>query len=146
MRASLVDILACPDCRAGLQLIEGTGVHSELEAGTLGCPGCGTSFPVRGEIPRLLPKAIRDEAADAESQRSTASHFAKEFTALAEDDSDMFPFELLEFYFYSRTGLDERLRKASLDVLSPQTLSRETWTYCPDRSSLAGKVVPGVSG
>jgi uncharacterized protein YbaR (Trm112 family) len=44
--ASLLDILACPNCRSELRVEE---VAAELV-----CTGCGYAYPVRDGIPTLL--------------------------------------------------------------------------------------------
>ena len=43
---SLLEILACPDCRSPLRADE--------EADELVCTGCGLAYPVRDDIPVLL--------------------------------------------------------------------------------------------
>ncbi len=47
---SLLDILACPACRAPLQL----GTPEDPAADRLTCTGCGLRYPVRDDIPVLL--------------------------------------------------------------------------------------------
>ena len=59
----LLPWLACPRCRGGLRLANGSGGGPipvappavSLREGTLVCAGCGAAFPVQGSIPRLLP-------------------------------------------------------------------------------------------
>jgi uncharacterized protein len=48
---ALLEILACPDCRAPLQVDEA--------AGELGCTGCDLAYPVRDDIPVLLVDEAR---------------------------------------------------------------------------------------
>jgi uncharacterized protein len=43
---SLLQILACPDCRSALRVDD--------EASELVCTGCGLAYPVRDDIPVLL--------------------------------------------------------------------------------------------
>lgn len=58
MRESMLELLVCPDCRTGgFSLREASLVAGEVEAGTLHCAGCGSSFPIVLGIPRLLPQA-----------------------------------------------------------------------------------------
>jgi uncharacterized protein YbaR (Trm112 family) len=47
----LLEILACPACRAGLAVDE--------SAGELVCTGCGLAYPVRDDIPVLLVDEAR---------------------------------------------------------------------------------------
>lgn len=51
-----LSLLACPDCGADLAVTEGE-IAGELLEGSLGCAGCGASFPVRGGVPRFVPAA-----------------------------------------------------------------------------------------
>lgn len=48
---SLLEILACPNCRADLRVDEA--------AGELVCTGCGYAYPVRDDIPILLVDEAR---------------------------------------------------------------------------------------
>jgi uncharacterized protein YbaR (Trm112 family) len=43
---ALLEILACPSCRAALR--------ADDAAGELVCTGCGLAYPVRDDIPVLL--------------------------------------------------------------------------------------------
>jgi uncharacterized protein YbaR (Trm112 family) len=49
---ALLDIIVCPQCRAGLEL---TGEE-------LVCTGCGLAYPVRDDIPVLLVDEARKPA------------------------------------------------------------------------------------
>ena len=49
--ASLLEILACPDCKAPLRADEA--------AEELVCTGCGLAYPVRDDIPVLLVDEAR---------------------------------------------------------------------------------------
>ena len=52
---SLLEILACPDCKAPLRTDQ-----PEVEASTeLVCTGCGLAYPVRDDIPVLLVDEAR---------------------------------------------------------------------------------------
>jgi uncharacterized protein YbaR (Trm112 family) len=56
---ALLEILACPNCRAELRVDEA--------AGELVCTGCGYAYPVRDDIPVLLvDEARRPGTAGAE--------------------------------------------------------------------------------
>ena len=52
IRPADVDLLRCPACRGAL-IHEGTVKSGLLARGTLGCAGCGATWPVRGGWPRL---------------------------------------------------------------------------------------------
>jgi uncharacterized protein YbaR (Trm112 family) len=56
MTRDLLDLLCCPACRGDLTLraTSTTGVH--VEHGELACGGCGTQYPIRGGIPRFVPR------------------------------------------------------------------------------------------
>jgi uncharacterized protein len=49
--ASLLEILACPDCKSPLRADEA--------ASELVCTGCGLAYPVRDDIPVLLVDEAR---------------------------------------------------------------------------------------
>jgi SAM-dependent methyltransferase/uncharacterized protein YbaR (Trm112 family) len=70
VKASLLELLACPDCGADVGL-EGHGapVEGELEAGALVCRGCGRRFPIVRGIPRF------GEAPQLALARSTVERF-----------------------------------------------------------------------
>jgi uncharacterized protein YbaR (Trm112 family) len=53
--AKLLEILACPDCKAPLRADE-TANDNE---GELVCTGCGLAYPVRDGIPVLLVDEAR---------------------------------------------------------------------------------------
>ena len=53
--AALLEILACPDCKASLTVDDA--------AGELVCTGCGLAYPVRDDIPVLLVDEARKPSA-----------------------------------------------------------------------------------
>ena len=55
----LLEILACPECRASLRPDEA--------AGELVCTGCGLAYPVRDDIPVLLVEEARQTGTAAGS-------------------------------------------------------------------------------
>jgi uncharacterized protein YbaR (Trm112 family) len=57
---ALLEILACPNCRADLRVDDA--------AGELVCTGCGFAYPVRDDIPILLVDEARRPAAPPEAQ------------------------------------------------------------------------------
>ena len=53
MDKELLDILACPRCRGGLELVsEGEG-DAASDVG-LKCPACAVIYPIRDQIPVML--------------------------------------------------------------------------------------------
>ena len=56
---SLLEILACPDCRSPLRADEAAN-NGE---GELVCTGCGLAYPVRDDIPVLLVDEARKPSA-----------------------------------------------------------------------------------
>jgi uncharacterized protein YbaR (Trm112 family) len=98
----LLSLLACPECR---------GPVEKDDDHVLRCPNCDRVFPVVDGIPRMLPaEMLRDDEA------RTRSHFQKEFTVHAEDDS--VSDRLDEFYFASRTGIDPALHAGQFDTFA----------------------------
>ena len=56
--AALLEILACPDCKAPLRADEAAANGQ----GELVCTGCGLAYPVRDDIPVLLVDEARRPA------------------------------------------------------------------------------------
>jgi uncharacterized protein YbaR (Trm112 family) len=52
---ALLDILACPDCKAPLR----ADAEANNGEGELVCTGCGLAYPVRDDIPVLLVDEAR---------------------------------------------------------------------------------------
>jgi SAM-dependent methyltransferase/uncharacterized protein YbaR (Trm112 family) len=77
MRESLVPLLACPACRSPLRLHEGATERASdghILSGILDCGGgCGTRYPIRAGIPRLV--AASGGAAVAAASAETAARF-----------------------------------------------------------------------
>jgi ubiquinone/menaquinone biosynthesis C-methylase UbiE/uncharacterized protein YbaR (Trm112 family) len=59
MRADLLSYLACPECQAGLALVQDSAA-AEIEEGLLKCAGCASEYPIENGIPRLMPREILD--------------------------------------------------------------------------------------
>ena len=55
MKRELVDILACPVCKGGLELNAEAEGGGEVITGSLHCPKCDVSYPIVDSIPNLLP-------------------------------------------------------------------------------------------
>lgn len=58
---ALLDILACPNCRAALRADDSA---SDDGAAELVCTSCGFAYPVRDDIPVLLVDEARRPPAD----------------------------------------------------------------------------------
>ena len=72
MRRNLMDILACPLCKAELRLDVTAEDGDEVTQGTLTCTQCGEVFPINEGIPNLLPPDLRE--AFAGTGDSTTGH------------------------------------------------------------------------
>lgn len=129
MNLRLLEILACPDCKADLALESGLDPDATIiENGTLRCLGCGRLFFISGGIPRLLP---RDDAA------SSAQSFELEFASRTGTDEDLGEDALNEFLLYSRTGWDP----GALHALGDLYPTHVPESYVADGSALSGRVV-----
>jgi len=56
VRTDLVEILACPTCKAGLTLAVDTEDENEVVEGSLTCTACDTVYPINDGIPNLMPR------------------------------------------------------------------------------------------
>lgn len=71
MKPELMDILACPDCKGGLELTVTSEEGGKIMEGSLHCPACNETYPIEGGIPNLLPRDLREGvAADADESES----------------------------------------------------------------------------
>ncbi|MFA7249950.1 MAG: methytransferase partner Trm112 [Dehalococcoidia bacterium] len=68
MRHDLIDILACPLCKAALSLSVTREEGGEVLEGTLECTSCHEIYPIVDGIPNLLPPDLR-RAMEAEAAR-----------------------------------------------------------------------------
>lgn len=75
MRARLLDLVVCPECRARFRVEAQSQEGDEIIEGRLICTGCATVYPVERGVPRLLPKA---EAVPDEAQR-TVDRFGEQW-------------------------------------------------------------------
>lgn len=59
MKAWLVELLQCPNCRGAADLAchSDEAAGDEIESGTLSCPSCGQSWPIVRGIPRFVSAA-----------------------------------------------------------------------------------------
>jgi uncharacterized protein YbaR (Trm112 family) len=63
LKSSLLDILACPVCKADLSLESPVLRDDEIVSGTLRCVKCGEAYPIEKGIPNLLPPEYRGKPA-----------------------------------------------------------------------------------
>jgi uncharacterized protein YbaR (Trm112 family) len=63
MKPSLIEILACPVCKAGLTLTPHTSYGDEIASGELRCLKCSEVYQIKDGIPELLPPKYRDRPA-----------------------------------------------------------------------------------
>ncbi|MDA1184645.1 MAG: methyltransferase domain-containing protein [Acidobacteria bacterium] len=54
MNRSLLQILACPECRGSLELLQDTGDVDRVFSGNLTCGGCRATYPIRHGVPRFV--------------------------------------------------------------------------------------------
>ena len=59
MRTDMMEVLACPICKAGLALQITAQDGDEITAGTLTCQECPEKYPVEDGVPNLLPAEYR---------------------------------------------------------------------------------------
>ena len=59
MKKELMDILACPVCKEGLELSVEEENEMEVVTGSLYCPKCNAHYPIVDTIPNLLPPEQR---------------------------------------------------------------------------------------
>jgi SAM-dependent methyltransferase/uncharacterized protein YbaR (Trm112 family) len=55
MKASLLPLLACPDCGGALVADAPGPAAGEIESGALSCDGCARAFPIVRGVPRFAP-------------------------------------------------------------------------------------------
>jgi uncharacterized protein YbaR (Trm112 family)/SAM-dependent methyltransferase len=136
MHDRLLEIIACPACRQQVSPTQIHRDHGRIVTGWLECHTCQTSYPIRAGVPRLLP---RKRCVDSSKSRRVADHFALEFTAEALEDRDISPPDILEFLFFTRTGIDPLVYKDIPAGFYPTELPADH--YQPDDSFLTGKRV-----
>ena len=60
MRREALDLLACPVCHKPLSILPVCEADGDVTAGSLSCPACGASYPIRNGLPDfLLPECLR---------------------------------------------------------------------------------------
>ena len=55
-----MNILACPVCKGGLELVVDEEREKEIVTGSLYCPSCQERYPIMDTVPNLLPADQRD--------------------------------------------------------------------------------------
>lgn len=78
MKRRLLDLLACPACHGALALTRALPEAGDIVEGELTCRGCAARYPIRRGVPRLLPRALAQEAV------ATAQRFGYEWTRFSE--------------------------------------------------------------
>ena len=58
-----MEILACPVCKGGLELVVEAEEGDEVVKGSLSCSACDEAYPIEDTIPNLLPPELRTELA-----------------------------------------------------------------------------------
>jgi FkbM family methyltransferase len=136
VRGRLLALLACPACGSGLTLDDADSLDPDIAVadGRLACDGCSRWFPIVRGVPRLLPP-------DKSASDPVAEHFEVEFTALADRDLDFDGADLLEYLFFSRTGIDPHIYDALPGDPYRTSLPEGGGGYRPDGSFLNGKRV-----
>ncbi|MEC7788484.1 MAG: methytransferase partner Trm112 [Chloroflexota bacterium] len=64
MKIDLLEILACPVCKASLKLETSSEDGLDVIEGTLICDSCPEKYPIEEGIPNLLPPNLRDGTGD----------------------------------------------------------------------------------
>jgi SAM-dependent methyltransferase len=82
LKEKLLSYLVCPSCNGPLDLSVEKAEQQEIMEGALRCGACGSSFPVRGGIPRFA-----DLAEVASDKQATAENFGWQWQHFTQDDS-----------------------------------------------------------
>jgi len=74
MKKSMLDILACPiDKHYPLELLELISAGDTVKEGILLCTKCDRYYPIKDEIPIMLPDELREKDMDIEFLRKWQS-------------------------------------------------------------------------
>jgi uncharacterized protein YbaR (Trm112 family) len=131
-----LELLACPACRRDLQLHNRSTEAERIASGDLRCAKCRRTYPIIGGIPRMV---MPEGRIDSRQQR-TREHFREEFTVEGTDWRDFDDPAVLEYLFFTRTGIDAEVYGRMPYGLYPVELPEARW-YRPDGSALAGATV-----
>ena len=63
MKKDLMENLACPVCKGGLELRSESEDGDDVISGALFCAACDELYPIEDSIPNLLPPDLRRELA-----------------------------------------------------------------------------------
>jgi uncharacterized protein YbaR (Trm112 family)/SAM-dependent methyltransferase len=143
MQKRLLDIIACPNCRGTLSLNSVSKIEDKniIISGELKCIGCTSKYSIINGIPRLMPTPTNSDKEIVLKETRTVEHFHNEFTVFSEGNKDLDPPKVLEYYFFSRTGIDPTIYTEINGDFSRTFIPIEEVTYTPNASVLAGKVV-----
>ena len=64
MKVDVLEILACPMCKASLKLETTSKDGLDVIEGALICDSCTEKYPIEEGIPNLLPPDLRDNVGD----------------------------------------------------------------------------------
>jgi len=83
MKERFVPLLVCPRCRHSLGLIATDRTDGDVREGSLRCEGCGSSYPIRAGVPRMV---IGEEFV-RETQKSFGAQWRKRAEGRYEDET-----------------------------------------------------------
>jgi SAM-dependent methyltransferase len=106
VKVSLLEDLVCPVSGDELQIVA-EAPETDVEIGELVCEACGTRWPIRGGIPRLVPADL------VEQQRKTAIAFGWQWQHFAEMHPE---FEAQFLDWLHPIGRDDFVGKRVLDA------------------------------
>lgn len=102
MNKWLLDILACPACKGAVRVTDDRG-DDVITQGSLVCQSCGARYPILDGVPRMV--AAHDLHLLADLGGATTQRFGFEFDVFSAGDKDLDSPEVLDYLFFSRTGL-----------------------------------------
>jgi SAM-dependent methyltransferase len=56
VKAAALEVIVCPSCKERLSLRAAVRIDREILEGSLTCDRCGTTYPIRGGVPRFVPR------------------------------------------------------------------------------------------
>ncbi len=106
MNRKILDVLCCPQCKAGLELVSFEGNDHEVESGVLLCEGCG-AYPVHKGIPRFHATcwaetgelAVKYGPRLAHLKLATTSPLVEAFLKRSHNTKESFGFEWMRYHF-----------------------------------------------
>src|SRR5438552_13345959 len=122
MRAWLLDLIVCPECRGALRLDAAEQSGDVVSAGTLACAG-GHAFPIVGGVPRFVQHAL---GAD---QARTRDSFGYEWTTLYPEHGHSAPERQAERdIFLEYRSEERRVGKECRYRWSPYQMRKRKWS------------------